>query len=109
VSGGRSDNEVRAVAFAAIVFGNLALILAHRSRERTIVHTLSRPNRALWWVVGGALAALGAAIYVPAAAQVFRFAPLGVLELSVALAAALLGVVWLEAAKLARRQGAPGL
>jgi len=95
---------VRALGFATIVFGNLALILAHRSRERTIVATLSRPNPALWWVVGAALAALAAAIYVPPLAAIFRFAPLGALEMSVALVAGLLGVLWLEAAKLARRR-----
>jgi Ca2+-transporting ATPase len=103
IADGRADAEVRALGFATIVFGNLALILASRSRERTIWATLSRPNPALWWVVGGALVALAAAIYVPAAAQIFRFAPLGILEMSVALGAGLIGVLWLEAAKLARR------
>lgn len=39
----------------------------------------------------------------PPFAEVFRFAPLGALEMSVSLAASLLGVLWLEAAKLARR------
>jgi Ca2+-transporting ATPase len=95
---------VRSLGFATIVFGNLALILATRSRERTIVATLARPNPALWWVVGAALAALAAAIYVPPLAAIFRFAPLGFLEMSVALGAGLLGVLWLEAAKLARRR-----
>jgi Ca2+-transporting ATPase len=107
IAGGRSDEEVRALGFASIVFGNLALILAHRSRDRTVLETLARPNRALWSVVGGALAALAVAIYWPAAAGVFRFAPLGALELSVALAVALLGVFWLEVAKLARRRKDP--
>jgi Ca2+-transporting ATPase len=104
VAGGRSDGEVRALGFATIVFGNLALILAHRSRERTILDTLSRPNPALWWVIGGALAALAGANYLPAAAEIFRFAPLGALELAVALGAGVLGILGLEAAKLARRR-----
>jgi Ca2+-transporting ATPase len=99
---GRSDAEVRALGFAAVVFGNLALILATRSRERTIVATFSRPNAALWWIVGGTLAALAGVLYVPAAADLFRFAPLGAVELSVALGAGVLGVLWLEAVKLAR-------
>jgi Ca2+-transporting ATPase len=104
IAGGRAEAEVRALGFATIVFGNLALILANRSRERTIVATLARPNPALWWVVGAALAALAAALYVPPLAAIFRFAPLGALEMSVALGAGLLGVLWLEAAKLARRR-----
>jgi Ca2+-transporting ATPase len=102
-SSGRADGEVRALGFAAVVFGNLALILATRSRERTILATLARPNPALWWIVGGTLAALAGALYVPAAADLFRFAPLGAFELGVALGAGVLGVAWFEALKFARR------
>jgi Ca2+-transporting ATPase len=103
VASGRGDAEVRALGFATIVLGNLALILACRSRSRTILETLRRPNPALWWVVAGALGALGAALYWPAAAALFRFAPLGPRELAVALAAGLAGVLVHEAIKLARR------
>ena len=105
---GRAEAEVRALGFAAVIFGNLALILATRSRERTIVATLARPNPALWWIVGGTLAALAGALYVPVAADLFRFAPLGALELAVALCAGLLGILWFEAVKLARRCWAAG-
>ena len=102
VHSGRSEAETRTMGFAAIVFGNLALILANRSRERTILGTLARPNAALWWVIAGALAALAGAIYLPPAAAIFRFAPLGALELALAFGAGLGGILWLEAAKLAR-------
>jgi len=108
VLSGRGENEARAIGFAAIVFGNLVLILATRSRERTILDTLARPNPALWWVVAGTLAALAFALYLPAAAAVFRFAPLGARELAVALGAGSVGVLWLEAVKLVRRRGRAG-
>jgi Ca2+-transporting ATPase len=100
---GLPDGEVRALGFASVVFGNLALILATRSRDRTLLAVLARPNPALWWIVAGTLAALAGALYVPAAADLFRFAPLGAAELAVALAAGLAGIAWLEALKLARR------
>ena len=54
-------------------------------------------------IVAGTLAALAGALYVPAAADLFRFAPLGALELGVALGAGILGIAWLEAVKLLRR------
>ena len=95
---------MRALGFAAVVFGNLALILATRSRERTILATFARPNPALWWIVGGTLAALAGALYVPVAADLFRFAPLGAWELGAAFGAGFLGVAWLEAFKLVRRR-----
>jgi P-type Ca2+ transporter type 2C len=102
-SAGRAEGELRALGFAAIVFGNVALILANRSRDRSIVATLGRSNPALWWVVLGTLAALAAAIYVPLAAEIFRFAPLGAGDLLLALAAGAAGVVWFEIVKLRAR------
>jgi len=100
LSAGRSDGEVRALAFAAIVFGNLALIFANRSRSRTILETLARPNPMLWWMTIGALAALALTLYVPPAAAVFRFAPLGAGDLGLALGAGIAGILWIEAWKL---------
>jgi len=100
---GRSEAQARTVAFAAIVLSNLALLLATRSRTRTVLATLAEPNAALWAITLGALAALGAAIYVPAAAAIFRFAPLGAAELAVAAGAGLAGVAWVELLKLMRR------
>jgi len=104
IAQGQPENEVRTLGFATIVFGNLALILASRSRERTILATLARPNPALWWVIGGALGALAVAIYLPQAAAIFRFAPLNAVQFSVAFGAGLLGVLWYEAVKMRRRR-----
>jgi Ca2+-transporting ATPase len=103
LDGGRSEAGARTVAFAAIVFSNLALLFATRSRTRTVLATLREPNVALWAITFGALAALGAAVYVPAVAAIFRFAPLGAAELAVAAAAGLAGVVWVELLKLKGR------
>jgi Ca2+-transporting ATPase len=83
VGSGHSDGESRAVGFAAIVFANLAMIHASRSAERLALQTLTRRNPALWWIVGGALAALAAAIYAPPVAAIFRFEPIGARELAV--------------------------
>jgi len=103
IGAGRAEPEVRALAFAAIVAGNLGLILANRSRDRSILATLARPNPALWWIGGGALAALAAALYWPPAAQVFRFAPLAGADLVLAAATGAAGFAVLEASKWMRR------
>jgi Ca2+-transporting ATPase len=100
LSAGRSDAEVRALAFSAIVFGNLALIFANRSRSRPILATLARPNPMLWWMTIAAIAALALTLYVPPAAAVFRFAPLGAADLGLALAAGIAGILWIEGWKL---------
>src|SRR4030095_7422233 len=44
VQHGASDPEARSFGFAAIVFGNLAMIHATRSRDRGIVDMLRSPN-----------------------------------------------------------------
>ena len=99
VSSGMDESSVRAIAFATIVFGNLALLLSMRSRRRTVLQTLREPNAALWWITAGGLGALAAAIYVPAPASLFRFSPLDAGEMAVALAAGIAGVIWFEALK----------
>jgi Ca2+-transporting ATPase len=100
---GLGERETRALGFAAIVFGNLALILAYRSQQRSMLRTLAEPNAAFWTIAAGAVAALLAAIYFAPAAAVFRFAPLAPTELAVAAAAAVAGVGWYDLVKLARR------
>lgn len=100
---GRGEGETRAASFAAIVIGNLALIVSSRSREHTILATLRIPNRALWWVAGGTLASLLAALYAPPVAEVFRFAPLGPADFALATLAGVAGVAWNEGYKLARQ------
>jgi Ca2+-transporting ATPase len=81
LAGGVPEREARAMAFAAVVIGNIGLIFANRSRHATIADTLRRPNPALWWIIGGALLGLGFALYVPAMREIFRLAPLSALQL----------------------------
>jgi Ca2+-transporting ATPase len=88
------------------VTGNLALLFVMRSRTRTVLETLGGRNVALWAITFGALAALGVALYVPQAAALFRFAPPGADELAAGVAAGVIGVLWYELWKLARRRAA---
>jgi len=81
LGGGTAEPEARAMVFAAIVLGNIGLILANRSRQATLAESLRRPNPALWWVIAGAILGLGLALYVPAVREIFRFAPPGALQL----------------------------
>lgn len=103
---GMADAEARAMAFTTIVLGNLGLILANRSRTRSLLSTLRFPNRALYWVIGGTLAGLVVTLYVPYLSQLFRFAPLGAGDLGLCLGAVVAGLLWYELYKLlGRRRG----
>ncbi|PKO74595.1 MAG: ATPase [Betaproteobacteria bacterium HGW-Betaproteobacteria-15] len=97
------EAEARAFAFATLVIGNLALILSNRSATRPLWATLRTPNTTLWVVVGLALALLLAALYVPWAVGVLRFAPLPAHELAAASGLGLFSVFWFEGIKWARR------
>jgi Ca2+-transporting ATPase len=96
VASGRSENEVRALTFVAIVAGNLALILVNRSYQRTGIEMLRSPNAVLWGIVTATLGALTLAVYVPSVASIFRFAPPAAGDLAIAQAAGVAGVAWFE-------------
>ena len=100
--------EVRSIGFAAIVFGNLAMIHATRSRDRVFFAALRNPNPALWWITGGTLAALAACIYIPLIGDLFRFAPLSAGYAALSAAAGIAGVLWYEAYKALRPRNARG-
>jgi Ca2+-transporting ATPase len=109
LANGTPEPEARAMVFATIVLGNVGLILSNRSRNVTLAETLRRPNPALWWVIGGALLGLGLALHVQPMREIFRFAPLSVYQLLASVAAATVGLAWLEVYKAyyryAKRRG----
>ena len=103
VAAGLPPAQWRALGFAAIVFGNLGLIVAGRSRERGLMDTLGRRNPALWAVVAAALVVLTGVLYVPWLAVLFHFAPLSGMQLLVAAAAGATGLAVIEAWKVLHR------
>jgi Ca2+-transporting ATPase len=100
---GRGESEARALTFTTLVIGNLSLILANRSRSGGITGALGRPTPALGIVVIGALMLLALVLYVPALADLFLFAPLDAGDLSMAVAAGLASVLWLQVLETLRQ------
>ena len=94
------ENSRRAFAFMTLVAGNLALILTNRSWSRSILSMLKEPNRALWWVLAGAIVGLGLIVSVPFLRNLFHFSPLRPVDLALCIAAGALGVLWFEILKL---------
>jgi Ca2+-transporting ATPase len=106
---GRSETEARAMVFTMLILANLGLIFTNRSWTRTLAQTNHARNPALWWVSGGALAFLGAALYVPPLRRLFRFDLLHVSDLGLCLAAALVAIGWFELRKLVAQRRATTL
>ncbi len=76
------EDEVRAFAFTTLVLGNLGLMFGTRARRGALLSAVRARNPALWWVSAGALGFLLLALYLPALAGLFRFAPLPAPELA---------------------------
>ncbi|MGZ5081268.1 MAG: cation transporting ATPase C-terminal domain-containing protein, partial [Usitatibacter sp.] len=101
---GRPEGEARALAFIALVAGNLALIFANRSHHFTILELATHENAALWWIIGGTAAALLAAVGWPPAAHIFRFEAPAAPEAIAAALAGFAAILWYDLYKIARRR-----
>lgn len=70
---GHSEGEVRAIAFSALIIGNVFLILTSLSKTRNAVTVLLEKNTALLIIVTGAFTLLMLTISVPALQKIFSF------------------------------------
>ncbi|MFZ2470591.1 MAG: cation-translocating P-type ATPase [Methanothrix sp.] len=101
---GQGEAEARALTYTTLIIANLGLILANRSWSRTIIETMSTPNPALWWVVGGAGAFLALVVYVPFIRELFGFANLHFIDIAICFMAGIASVLWFEGLKVINRR-----
>ena len=97
---GQGELDARALTFTTLIIANLGLIFTNRSWTRLIVSTLRTPNKALWWVSGGALGFLGLALNTPFLRSLFHIAELHPLDLAICLAAGIFSILWFEGFKI---------
>jgi Ca2+-transporting ATPase len=97
---GYGETVARMVAFVSMVIGNLGLIFSNRSWKHSILKTLRIPNKALWWVTGGAVVFLALALTVPFLRELFRFAPLQRWEMALIALSGLASILIAESVKL---------
>ena len=93
----------RTLVFATLVLSNIFLTLVNRSFTQSVFRTLRVPNRVLWLMLGLTLVLLLATLLVPAARQLFGFAPVPAAALGWCALAALAGVGWVEMYKAVLR------
>ncbi len=100
LSNGFGEGVARMVGFASLVIGNLGLIFANRYTSRSILATLKIPNKALWWVTGGAIAFLILVLEVPFLRELFKFSDLKSWEIVLIAVTGLISVLLAESTKL---------
>lgn len=99
---GQDENDARALTFTTLISANIGLILVNRSWSRTFMEGIRTPNKALWWVLFGAVVTLFFVLYVPFVRSLFRFSFLHPSDLAICFGAALLSTAWFEGWKQRR-------
>jgi Ca2+-transporting ATPase len=97
---GKSSNEVRAMAFTTLIVSNIAVILTNRSWTRNIFEIIATTNKAVKWVVGGAILFLLIVLEVPFFMDLFQFDRLHFTDILICTAAGMSTILWFELYKL---------
>jgi Ca2+-transporting ATPase len=101
VLGDHPDEVTRSMTFAALVFGNLSLILVNRSWRLSVWRTFrERRNPTLKWILGGAVSLLVVMLSVPSVRAAFNLGPLSGAQWLVTVGAGVAGVLWFEVYKV---------
>jgi len=93
-------NQVRAMAFTTLIVSNIAVILTNRSWTDNIFKIIATPNRAVLWVVGGAIFFLTLILNVPFFLELFQFQQLSFVNILICIAAGIITISWFEIYKL---------
>jgi P-type Ca2+ transporter type 2C len=96
---GMPENEVRALAFFALVTAISALIFVNRSFSASPFTAFLQPSKALMIVLAIVASILGTTLFWPAASNLFQFGPLHGHDLAVTTAAGIAVLLILELAK----------
>ncbi len=99
---GPAEDDLRSVVFVALVIANFGLVLVNRSLRTSLVASLLRPNRSLWFmtILTGIL--LAAALWIQPVREVFRFAVMTPGQYLIALAVGMSAMVLLSVIRLVR-------
>ena len=97
---GYEDKEVRAMAFITLIVSNIAVILTNRSWTDNIFKIIVTPNKAVLWIVGGAIFFLALIINIPFFLDLFQFQKLTLINIIICSLMGLTTIVWFEIYKL---------
>ncbi len=93
---GYAAGEVRAMAFTTLIISNIAVILTNRSWTDNIFRIIATPNRAVLWVVGGAIFFLALILNINFFLDLFQFQRLSFFNLAMCVLAGLSTIIWFE-------------
>ena len=100
---GYSEKAVRAMTFVALIASNIAVILSNRSWNSNIFQILVSPNKAVKWVVGGAILFLILILNIPFLLNLFLFEKISLIEVLVCALLGISSIIWFEIYKYIKR------
>ena len=100
---GYSEKGVRTLTFVTLIVSNIAVILSNRSWTYGIFKILATPNKAVFWIVGGAIIFLILILNVPFLLNLFQFEKIGFAEFMVCTVAGLFSITWFEIYKKVKK------
>ncbi|MCJ7467879.1 MAG: cation-translocating P-type ATPase [Maribacter sp.] len=93
---GYFEKALRTLTFLTLIVSNIAVILSNRSWTSTIFKILITPNKAVKWVVGGAIIFLILILNIPVLINLFQFERIGIIEALICVIAGLFSITWFE-------------
>jgi len=100
---GYSEKSVRTLTFVTLIVSNIAVIQSNRSWTSGIFKILSTPNKAVAWIVGGAIIFLILILNIPFLLDLFLFEKIGFVEFMVCAGAGLFSITWFEIYKQVKK------
>lgn len=100
---GYSENSVRTLTFVTLMVSNIAVILSNRSWSTNIFKIILTPNKAVKWIIGGAIIFMILILNIPFLLNLFQFEKTGGLELIICSVAGLSSIIWFEIYKQVKK------
>ena len=97
---GYTEKAVRTLTFVTLIASNVAVILSNRSWTSNILKILFTPNKAVKWVIGGAVFFMVLILNIPFLLNLFQFEMVSFLEIVMCTLAGFLSITWFEIFKL---------
>lgn len=99
---GFGNNEVRTMAFITLIVSNISIILTNRSWTDNIFGIITTPNKAVSWVVGGALFFMVLILSIPFFLELFQFQRLSPVNIIICSISGICSMIWFEIYKLVK-------
>ncbi|HBC77063.1 MAG TPA: ATPase [Bacteroidales bacterium] len=100
---GYSEKGIRTLTFVTLIVSNIAVILSNRSWTYGIFKILASPNKAVTWIVSGAIIFLILILNIPFLLDLFQFEKIGFAEFIICMVAGLFSITWFEIYKQVKK------